>query len=258
MIGEKCSKNYNKMEQKDFFISTIGGLSDTSDLIVTRETLNNNIKLSDYGSGVRRISFYALTYQEPSRINEPYWEYDPGSKKIEGSLPLDYSKAARYVDREAQVLVCAAMFELFDKVAGQVKDFDFEALKKAMLQAVDTNPTFAEKTRFRVYSDIGIVSGDIQEISDAIDPSKYGGGVRKLFIEVAFFKKPEFFLANPSYFDKRKRGLYISILSGSDIHHFSSELDKVIEKVKPQVEDFDFALLKADIMQFAASLKAAA
>ncbi|MCB9347985.1 MAG: hypothetical protein H6573_10815 [Lewinellaceae bacterium] len=119
------------MEQKDFFISTIGGLSDTSDLIVTRETLNNNINLSNFGSGVRKISFYALTYQEPSRINEPYWEYDPGSKKVEGSLPLDYSKAARYVDRDAQRLVCASMFELFDKVAGQVKDFDFEALKKS-------------------------------------------------------------------------------------------------------------------------------
>ena len=246
------------MEQEEFFISTTGGLSDTSDLTVTEDTLNKNIKLSDFGNSVKRISFYPLTYQEPSRINEPYWEYDPVSKKIEGSLPLDYSKAARYMDRDAQILVCEAMFELFDKVSGQVEDFDFEALKKAMLQAVDTNPTFAEKTRFRVYSDIGIVSGDIQEISDAIDPSKYGGGVRKLFIEVAFFKKPEFFLANPSYFDKRKRGLYISVLSGSDINQFSSELDRVIEKVKPQVEDYDFALLKADIMQFAASLKEAA
>lgn len=246
------------MEQKGFFITTMGGLSDTSDLYVTQDTLNNNIKLSDFGKGVRKISFYALTYEEPSRINEPYWEYDAGNKKIEGSLPLDYSKASRYVDRDAQELVCEVMFELFDKVSGQVKDFDFEALKKAMLQAVDTNPTFAEKTRFRVYSDTGIVTGDIQEISDAIDPSKYGGGVRKLFIEVSFFKKPEFFLPTPSCFDKGKRGLYISVLSSPDINRLSSELDKAIEKLKPQVEDFDFELLKSDIMQFAASLKAAA
>lgn len=131
-------------------------------------------------------------------------------------MPVDFLKAAVYLDRDAQILVCEAMFELFDKVSGQVEDFDFEALKKAMLGAVDTNPAFAEKTRFRVYSDIGIVTGDIQEISNAIDPSKYGGGVRKLFIEVSFFKKPETFLLNPSYFDKRKRGLYISVLSGPD------------------------------------------
>ena len=50
------------MEQKDFFIPTMGDLWDTSDLTVTEETLNNNIKLSDFGSGVNRISFYLLTY----------------------------------------------------------------------------------------------------------------------------------------------------------------------------------------------------
>ena len=246
------------MEQKGFFISTTGGLSDTSDLTVTEDTLNNNIKLSDYGSGVRRISFYPLTYQEPSRINEPYWEYDPVSKKIEGSLPLDYSKASKYVDKDAQRLVCEAMFELFDKVSGQVKDFDFEALKKAMLEAVETNPTFAEKIRFRVNSDIGITTGDLTAISDAIDLSKYGSGVKKLFIKVAFFKNPKTFLTDPPYFDKNKQGLYISVISGSDINHFSSELDKAIEKLKPQVEDFDFELLKSDILQFAESLKEAA
>lgn len=163
------------------------------------------------------------------------------------------------MDRDAQILVCEAMFELLDKVSGQVEDFDFEALKKAMLEAVEANPAFAEKTRFRVYSDIGIVTGDIQEISDAIDPSKYGGGVKKLFIEVSFFKKTESFLPpNPSYFDTRKRGLYIAVLSGPDINRLSSELDKAIEKLKPQVEGFDFELLKSDILQFAESLKEAA
>ncbi|MCB9293191.1 MAG: hypothetical protein H6559_08740 [Lewinellaceae bacterium] len=127
-----------------------------------------------------------------------------------------------------------------------------------MLEAVETNPTFAEKTRFRVYSDIGIVTGDIQEISDAMDPSKYGSGVRKLFIEVCFFRRPQTFVSNPTYFDKRKQGLYISVLSSSDINQFSSELDKAIEKVKPQVKDFDFELLKSDILRFAESLKEAA
>jgi len=250
--------NFNKMEHKEFFISTIGGLSDTSDLYVTEDTLNKNIELSDFGKGVQRISFYPLTYQEPSRINEPYWEYDGGSKKIEGSLPLDYSKAARYVDRDAQKLVCAAMFELFDKVSDQVEDFDFEALKKAMLEAVETNPTFAEKIRFRVNSDIGIPTGDFTAFSDAIDLSKYGSGVKKLFIKVAFFKNPKTFLPDPPYFDKNKHGLYISVISSSDIKQFSSELDKAIEKLKPQVEGFDFELFKSDILHFVESLKEAA
>ena len=246
------------MEQKDFFITTMGGLSDTSDLYITEDTLNNNIKLSDFGSGVRKISFYALTYQEPSRINEPFWEYDPVSRKIEGSLPLDYSKASKYVDREAQRLVCETMFELFDKVSGQIEDFDFEALKKAMLEAVETNPTFAEKIRFRVNSNIGIVTGDRTEFSDAIDLSKYGSGVKKLFIKVSFFKNPKIFLPDPPYFDEHKQGLYISVISSSDINQFSSELDKAIEKLKPQVEDFDFELLKSDILQYAKLLKEAA
>ena len=236
----------------------MGGISDTSDLYVTQDTMNNNIKLSDFGGGVRKISFYALTYEEPSRINEPFWEYDPVSRKIEGSLPLDYSKASKYVDREAQRLVCETMFELFDKVSGQIEDFDFEALKKAMLEAVETNPTFAEKIRFRVNSNIGIVTGDRTEFSDAIDLSKYGSGVKKLFIKASFFKNPKIFLPDPPYFDEHKQGLYISVISSSDINQFSSELDKAIEKLKPQVEDFDFELLKSDILQYAKLLKEAA
>ncbi|MCB9296732.1 MAG: hypothetical protein H6559_26985 [Lewinellaceae bacterium] len=85
-----------------------------------------------------------------------------------------------------------------------------------------------------------------------------GKGVQKLFFEVAFFKKPEIFLPNPSGFDEDKRRLYISVLSGKDINQFSSELDKAIEKLKPQVEDFDFELFKYDILQFTESLKEAA
>ncbi|MCO6491886.1 MAG: hypothetical protein J5I98_25950 [Phaeodactylibacter sp.] len=246
------------MGQKDFFITTMGDLSDTSDLYVTQDTLNNNVKLSDFGKGVKKISFYALTYHDSTGINEPFWEYDAKRRKIEGSLQLDYSKASKYIDRDAQKLICAVMFELFDKVSGQVEDYDFEALKKAMLEAVETNPTFAEKIRFRVNSDIGITTGDITEFSDAIDLSKYGSGVKKLFIKVAFFKNPKTFLPDPPYFDKNKHGLYISVISSSDIYQFSTELDKAIEKLKPQVKDFDFELLKSDILRFAESLKKAA
>ena len=246
------------MEQTGFFITPMGDLSDSSDLIVTEDTLNNNIKLSDFGGGVSKVSFYALTYYDSSGINEPFWRYDSVSKKIEGSLPIDFQKASSYIDKEAQKLVCKAIFELFDKVSGQVNDFDFEALKGAMLQAVETNPTFAEKIRFRVNSDIGITTGDITEFSDAIDLSKYGSEVKKLFIEVSFFKNPKIFLPDPPYFDEHKHGLYISVISSSDINHFSSELDKAIEKVKPQVEGFDFELFKSDILQFAELLKEAA
>ena len=246
------------MGQKDFFITTIGDLLDPWDLIVTVDTLNNNIKLSDFGESVKRVSFYALTYYDSSGINKPFWSYDPVSKKIEGSLPIDFLKASTYIDREAQKLVCEAIFELFDKVSGQVDGFDFKALKRAMLEAVETDPTFAEKIRFRVNSDIGITTGDITEFSDAIDLSKYGGGVKKLFIKVSFFKNPKIFLPDPPYFDERKQGLYISVISGSDINHFSSELDKAIEKLKPQVEGFDFELFKSDILQFAEALKEAA
>ncbi|MCB0580994.1 MAG: hypothetical protein KDD10_17000 [Phaeodactylibacter sp.] len=216
------------------------------------------IKLSDFGEGVKRISFYLLTYQEPSKINVPFWGYNRRSKKIEGSLPVDYSKASKYVDRDAQRLVCEVLFELFDKVSGKVKDFDFEALKKAMLQAVETNPAFAEKTRFRVYSDTEIAEGDIPEFSSAFDLSKYGNGVRKLFFEAGFFKKPKTFIPDRPRFDKNKRGLYISVVSGPDIDQFSSELDKAIEKIKPQVPDFDFDVFRADILQFTESLKEAA
>lgn len=246
------------MEQQDFFITTIGGLSDTSDLTVTGETLNNNIRLSEFGQGVRNISFYALTYQEPSRINEPFWSYDPDSRKIEGSLPLDYQKAAASVDEEAQKLVCHAIFELFDKISDQVDDFDFEALKKSMLEAIQTNPSFAEKTRFRVYSDTEMITGDIPEFSRFIDLSKYGRGVQKLFFEVSLFKNPNSFLPSPPKFDKNKQGLYIFVVSSLDINRFSSELDKAIGKIKPQVDDLDFERLKSDILRFTESLQEAA
>lgn len=143
-----------------------------------------------------------MTYYDANGINEPFRNYDPDSRKIEGSLPLDFLKASTYVDKEAQKLVCHAIFKLFDKVSDQVEDF--EALKKSMLEAIDNNPSFAEKTRFRVYSDTGIITGDIPEFSRAIDLSKYGSGVRKLFFEVSFFKNPQSFLPDPPKFDKNK------------------------------------------------------
>ena len=152
-------------------------------------------------------------------------------------------------------LVCSAIFELFDKVSHQVDDFNFEGLKKAMLEAVDANPVFAEKTRFRVYSDTGIITGDIPEFVRTINLSKYGKGVKKLFFEVSFLKSPTSFLPDPPKFDKIKRGLYISVVSSLDINQLSSEVDKAIEKVKPQVQDFDFELFKSDILHLSASLK---
>jgi len=246
------------MEQKDFFITTIGGLADPSDLIVTEDTLNNNITLSDFGTGVQHISFFALTYQEPGKINEPFWSYDPDSRKIEGSLPLDFPAASTLIDEEAQKLVCRAIFEVFDKVSDQVDDFDFEALKKSMLEAIEQNPALAEKTRFRVYSDMGIATGDISEFSRAIDLSKYGSGVQKLFLEVCFFKNPNSFLPDPPKFDENKRGLYLAVVSALDINQFSAEWDQVIGKIKSQVDDFNFDLLKSDILRFAESLKEAA
>ena len=243
------------MKKKDFFITTIGGLTDSSDLVITEETLNNNIKLSDFGEGVRNISFCALTYQEPNRINEPSWSYDPDTRKIEGSLPIDFLKASSYIDKEAQLLVCEAIFKLFDRVSDQINNFDFEALKKAMHKAIEANPSIAEKTRFRVYSDTGITTGDIPGFSSAIDLSKYGTGVQKLFFEVSFLKTSNSFLPNPPKFDKNKHGLYISVVSSLDINQFSSELDKAMEKVKPQVQNFDFELFKSDILHFVESLK---
>lgn len=61
------------MKEKDFFITTISELIDVSDLVVTAETLNNNIKLSDFGDGVKNISFYDLIYKKPSKINKPFY-----------------------------------------------------------------------------------------------------------------------------------------------------------------------------------------
>ena len=243
------------MEQKDFSITTIGGLTDVSDLLITEDTLNNNISLSHFGEGVRNISFCALTYQEPNRINKPFWQYDPHNQKIEGSLPLDFVKASSAIDRDAQKLVCSALFELFDKVSPQVSDFNFEALKKTMLEVVDANPVFAEKIRLRVYSDTGMMTGDNPEFAKAIDLSKYGKGVRKLFFEASFLKNPQSFLPAPPKFDKSKRGLYISVVYHSNTKYLSSALDRALEQIKPQVQNFDFELFKADILHFLESLQ---
>lgn len=242
------------MEQKEFVITAAGGLADVSDLMVTGETLNNNIKLADFGKGVRNISFCALTYREPNEIHNPFWNYNPESRTIEGSWALDFQKASSYIGQEAQRLVCEALFELFDKVAGEVEDFDFAALKKAMLNAVATNPALAEKTRFRVYSDTGMVTGDIPEFASFMDLSKYGDGAQKLFFEASLFNKPQSFLPNPPMFDAGKRGLYISVVSSLDVNSFASGLDRAVETLKPLVQNFDFDLFKADILRFVESL----
>lgn len=48
------------------------------------------------------------------------------------------------------------------------------------------------------------------------------------------------------------------MVSDLDINQFSFQLDRAIEKIKSQVDDFDFDLLKSDLLRFAESLKEAA
>lgn len=237
------------MEQKDFFITTIGGLRDVSDLLMTEDTLNNNIKLADFGENVKNISFYALTYCEPNTFNEPFWQYQADNKKIEGSLPLDYEKASAYEGEEAQKLMCSAIFELLDKISSQVDNFDFAALKKAMLEAVEINPSSTDKIKLRIHSDgEPITSKDISEFENSIHFSKYGEGVRKLTCEISFVKNSQSYLSNPPQFDAARCELYISVVSSPDMEQFSAELDKVMEKLRFQVPDFNFELFKADIL----------
>ena len=115
-----------------------------------------------------------------------------------------------------------------------------------MLQAVDTNPTFAKNEVPGLFRHRNCLR-DIQEISDAIDPSKYGGGFESCLLKSPFLKSLNFSWLTLPISINANATLYISVLSGSDIHHFSSELDKVIEKVKYKW-DFDFALLKSPIL----------
>ena len=246
------------MVKDDFFITTISGQIDVSDIIATRETLNNNIKLSDFGAGVKTISFFALIEEEPSRFHSPFWTYKPEKKEIEGSLPLDYKKAVTFVDRDAQRLVAHALFELFDKLKSKVKHFDFEALKKAMLNAIEKNPTFSEKSGFRVYSDYNIPTGDLPDMAKTIAPYRYGDHIKKIFLSIGFFKNTKYKHKPKPRYDTNKHGLYISVISGLDMDQFSSELDRNIELIKPQVNDFDFELFKADILNFAEGLRVAA
>ncbi len=246
------------MEGKEFFITSIGGLRDTADLIVTRETFNQNIKLSNFGKGVKSIVFHLLTFKENDGIHTPKWYYKKRQQEIFGRLPLDYDKAASLTDREAQMVVAQAFFDLFDKIKSEVEGYDFEGLKKAMLEAIANNPSFAKKSRFRVYSDYEIPTGDLPEYSKAIHPTKYGNGVKKLFVTLALFKKPENWRNTPPRFDKNQKGLYLSILSSINITDFSAELDRNIDLIKAEIQDFDFELLKADLLNFAEGLKVAA
>ncbi len=246
------------MQDKDFFITSIGGLRDVADIIVTRETFNNNIRLSDFGEGVKRISFHALTYDVGDALHDSLCLYDKEKKEIFGRLPLNYKNAATYAGQDAQRLVAEAFFDLFDKIKDQVKGFDFEGLKRAMLKAIETNPSFAPQSGFRVYSDYDIPTGDLPEFSKALRPTKYGKGVQKVFVKVGLFKNPSFRMKPRPRFDDDKKGLYMTIVSSLDLDQFKSELDKNIELIKPKVKDFDFELFKADLLHFAKGLRIAA
>ena len=242
------------MENKDFFINSIGGLRDTADLIVTRETFNQNIKLTDFGKGLKCIIFHLLTFKENDGIHTPKWYYKKKKQEIFGRLPLDYEKAATFTDQEAQILVAQAFFDLFDKIKPKLKNYDFEGLKKSMLEAIANNPSFAKKSRFRVYSDYEIPTGDLPEYSKAIQPAKYSNAVKKLFITVALFKKPENWRNPCPRFNKDQKGLHLSILSSINIADISVQLDQNIDLIKTEIQDFDFELLKTDILTIAKEL----
>ena len=70
------------MKERTFNISTMGGIHDTADIVVAREIFSNNIHLSDFGEGVKRIMLYALTFHEDDQLFAPFWSYNSKKKKL--------------------------------------------------------------------------------------------------------------------------------------------------------------------------------
>lgn len=235
------------MEIKNFFITTIGNQLDTSDLLITEDTLNAHIDLSEFGDKIKRIVFFGMTDPENSQFYEPYWNYDSTQKILEGRLSIDHKRAQMLTDIDAQQLICEAIFDLFQHFEDMLPDFDFKGLKMAMLSAVKNHPVLVPKGRLRIYSDLGIPTGDFPELADQFRVEEYGPEIKRINVELTIIGSSAIPGFSSAFITPYKGVLNIKIVSRFELSHFKNQLKQINSSLKGQ--DLNFVSLEDDLLK---------
>jgi hypothetical protein len=116
------------MEQQDFFITTMGAPLDTSDLIVTEDTLNNNIRLSDFGKGVQKLFFEVAFFKRPETFFPNPSRFDENKRGLYISIisGMDINQFSSKLDKT------------IEKLRPRVQDFDFDLFKSDILHFTES------------------------------------------------------------------------------------------------------------------------
>ncbi len=124
--------------KKEIFITATTDLEGLLELLDINEILYEKIRLSDFGEGVKKIIFEAIVLSKPSKLHPAEDFYDADKGLISGSAIVSYEaiKNSNRIDGVRRLL--DGLFGLLGKYSTQVKEFDFEGLKRAILAAMES------------------------------------------------------------------------------------------------------------------------
>ena len=121
------------MKKKDFILSSVTStkVAEKIDVEPILDSLNQHIRLSDYGSGVQHIFFTFLAVPPDDAFHENDAFYNEDSQTIEISLRLSYPHLIT-VSKERVLQMMAALFLLsIDLYSGlELSDFEIGEFKK--------------------------------------------------------------------------------------------------------------------------------
>ena len=128
--------------KKEIFITATTDLESLIELLEINQILSEKIHMSDFGEGVKKIIFEAIVLSKPSKLHEEEDFYDADKGLISGSAIVSYGaiKTSNRTDGVRRLL--DGVFRLLDKYSNQIKEFDFEGLKAAMLTASKNHHPF--------------------------------------------------------------------------------------------------------------------
>lgn len=119
-------------KHKDFEITSVATdeVGDKLDTISLEDLLNDQLKLRDYGSGVKKVFFVFLVVPANNSIHENEVFFDSENHTIEAALKLDYDlilKGSKTTAKKMMYELFCSLFEI--DIVQALTDFDYKGLQ---------------------------------------------------------------------------------------------------------------------------------
>ena len=121
----------------EIYITATTDLDFVLDLLKINEIIVDKIHLASYGAGIRKIIFNPIILSRPSSIHTPTGDFEPSDRTLSGSLVVPHDAVQKGSVLDGMRLILQALFELFDRYAHRISDFDFGRLQQDLLAVVE-------------------------------------------------------------------------------------------------------------------------